>query len=250
MLKQVWSAVLNPYYRKVVIAFLTFAAVAGFGGVFDALMNTFFWGLTGEDLRWFGFAIFGAAIGIFLAARLQNYYLKQHILLAAFLVNMVLAILKVCLRFLDWVPENGDPMLVWVLVIQEVLQVISATVAMTVFPSMLADLGDHQEARTGERQEGVLASVLGFAAKSTSSVGLILGGLMLDHFVGMPAGSANQTIEPDVLFRLAIADGIIASLLMLIPISILATYKLSRTEIEDIQEQLKANRQPAVATSK
>jgi len=163
---------------------------------------------------------------------------------------MVLAILKVCLRFLDWVPENGDPMLVWVLVIQEVLQVISATVAMTVFPSMLADLGDHQEARTGERQEGVLASVLGFAAKSTSSVGLILGGLMLDHFVGMPAGSANQTIEPDVLFRLAIADGIIASLLMLIPISILATYKLSRTEIEDIQEQLKANRQPAVATSK
>ena len=176
MLKQVWAAILNPYYRKVVIAFLTFAAVAGFGGVFDALMNTFFWRLAGEDLRWFGFAIFGAALGIFLATRLQKYYLKQHILIGAFLVNMVLAILKVSLRFLDWVPENGDPMLVWVLVGQEVLQVISATVAMTVLPSMLADLGDHQEARTGERQEGVLASVLGFAAKSTSSIGLIVGG--------------------------------------------------------------------------
>ena len=241
MLKQVWSAILNPCYRRLVIAFLTFAAIAGFGGVFDALMNTFFWGLTGEDLRWFGFAIFGAAIGIFLATKLQKHFLKQHILLTAFLINMVLAILKVSLRFLEWVPENGDPMLVWVLVGQEVLQVISATVAMTVFPSMLADLGDHQEARTGERQEGVLASVLGFAAKSTSSVGLILGGLMLDHFVGMPAGSANETIDPDVLFRLAIADGIIASLLMLIPISILATYRLTRTEIEDIQKQLQAN---------
>ena len=241
MLKQVWSVILNPYYRRLVIAFLTFAAIAGFGGVFDAFMNTFFWGLTGEDLRWFGFAIFGAAIGIFLATKLQKHFLKQHILLTAFLINMVLAILKVSLRFLEWVPENGDPMLVWVLVGQEVLQVISATVAMTVFPSMLADLGDHQEARTGERQEGVLASVLGFAAKSTSSVGLILGRLMLDHFVGMPAGSANETIDPDVLFRLAIADGIIASLLMLIPISILATYRLTRTEIEDIQKQLQAN---------
>jgi Na+/melibiose symporter-like transporter len=113
---------------------------------------------------------------------------------------------------------------------------------------MLADLGEHQEARTGERQEGVLASVLGFAAKSTSSVGLILGGLVLDHIVGMPAGSANKSIEPDVLFRLAIADGIIASILMLIPISILATYKLSRTEIEDIQKQLQANRQRAADT--
>ena len=47
---------------------------------------------------------------------------------------------------------------------------------------------------------------------------------------------------------MAIADGIIASLLMLIPISILATYKLSRTEIEDIQKDLRANRQPAVIT--
>ena len=35
---------------------------------------------------------------------------------------------------------------------------------------------------------------------------------------------------------------------MLIPISILATYKLSRTEIEDIQKDLRANRQPAVIT--
>ena len=183
-----------------VIAFLTFAAIAGFGGVFDALMNTFFWGLTGEDLRWFGFAVFGAAIGILLAAKLQNHFLKQHILVAAFLVNMVLAILKMSLRFLEWVPENGDPMLVWVLVGQGVLQVISATVAMTVFPSMLADLGDYQEAQTGERQEGVLASVLGLGAKSTSSVGLILGGLMLDHFVGMPAGSANETIDPECCF--------------------------------------------------
>lgn len=158
---------------------------------------------------------------------------------------MLLAIAKVSLRFLDWVPENGDPMLVWVLVGQEILQVIAATVAMIMLPSMLADLSDHQEMRTGERQEGVIASVIGFATKSTSSVGLILGGLMLDHFVGMPAGAAKagEVIQSDVLFRLAISDGIIASLLMLIPISLLATYNLSRTDIEEIQKQLQSQRQ-------
>lgn len=242
MLKQVWSVVLNPYYRKMVIALVTYAAIAGFGGVFDTLMNTFFWGLAGEELRWFGFAIFGAALGIFLAVRLQRYYLKQHILITALLINMVLAIAKVSLRFLDWVPENGDPMLVWVLVGQEILHVIAATVVMIMLPSMLADLSDHQEMRTGERQEGVIASVIGFATKATSSVGLILGGLILDHFVGMPAGAAKagEVIESDVLFRLAISDGIIASVLMLIPISLLASYKLSRTDIEDIQEQLRS----------
>lgn len=244
MLRQVWSVVLNPYYRKLVIAILVFAAISGFGGVFDALMNTFFWGLAGEDLRWFGFAILGAALGMYLAARLQRYYLKQHILVTAYLIVMVLAIVKVSLRFLDWVPDNGDPMLVLILVVQEVLHVIAATVAMTMMPSMLADLGDHQEMRTGERQEGVIAAVLGFASKSTSSVGLILGGLMLDHFIGMPAGAAKEgvVIESDVLFRLAISDGIIASLLILIPIGILSTYKLSRTEIEDIQKQLQTRR--------
>jgi Na+/melibiose symporter-like transporter len=242
MLRQVFSVIINPFYFRVVIAFLAFAGAAGFGGVFDTLMNTFFWGLAGEDLRWFGFAILGAAVGIFAAVRLQKRFLKQHILITATSIVMVLAIIKVSLRFLDWVPDNGDPMLVVVLVIQEIIHVTAATAAMTVFPSMVADLSDHQEVRTGERQEGVLASVLGFASKATSSVGLILGGLMLDHFVNMPAGDPAAALDPDVLFRLAIADGIIASLLFLIPIGLLAGYKLSRIDIEDIQTQLSSRR--------
>ena len=203
-------------------------------------MNTFFWGLAGEDLSWFSLAIFGAALGSFLAVRLQRYFQKQHVIVVALLINMALAIVKVSLRFLDWVPENGDPMLVWVLVVQELLHVIVVTIPMTLFPSMLADLSDHQEMRSGERQEGVIGSIVGFASKLISSVGLIFGGLMLDHFIGMPPGAAKAgiEIESDVLFRLAISDGIIASTLLLIPIGILSTYKMSRTEIEGIQAQL------------
>ena len=86
---------------------------------------------------------------------------------------------------------------------------------MTLIPSMLADLSDDQEQRSGERQEGVLASITSFAMKLTSSVGLIAGGLMLDYFIEMPSGAAKAgiAIESDVLFRLAISDGIISSLL-------------------------------------
>ena len=237
MSKQIWPALFNPYYRKLVIALLFLAIVNSFGGFFDALMNTFFWELRSEDLRWFSVAMFGAALGIYLAVRLPRYYQKQHIIVAALSVNMIFAIVKVSLRFLDWVPDNGDPMLIWVLAIQEVLHVIVVTMPMTLIPSMLADLSDDQEKRSGERQEGVLASMTSFTMKLTSSVGLIAGGLMLDHFIGMPAGAAKAgiAIESDVLFRLAISDGIISSLLLLIPISILATYKMSRSDIEEIQ---------------
>ena len=244
MFKQFWSLLFNPFYRKLVISMFFLAIVSSFGGFFDAIMNTFFWGLTGEDLRWFGVAILGAALGIFLAVRLSRYYQKQHIIIAALSINMVLAIVKVSLRFFDWVPENGDPMLVWVLVIQEVLHVIVVSMPMTLFPSMLADLSDHQETRSGERQEGTIGAIVGFAMKLTSSVGLILGGLMLDHFIGMPAGAANAgvPIESDVLFRLAISDGIIASCLLVIPISILATYKMSHADIKEIQNQLRYKR--------
>ena len=52
------------------------------------------------------------------------------------------------------------------------------------------------------------------------------------------AAKAGIEIESDVLFRLAISDGIIASTLLLIPIGILSTYKRSRAEIEGIQAQL------------
>ena len=66
------------------------------------------------------------------------------------------------------------------------------TMPMTLIPSMLADLSDDQEQRSGERQEGVLASITSFAMKLTSSVGLIAGGLMLDYFIEMPAGAAGR----------------------------------------------------------
>ena len=105
MSKQIWSVLLNPHYRKLVIALLFLAMVSSFGGFFDALMNTFFWGLAGEDLSWFSLAIFGAALGIFLAVRLPRYFQKQHVIVVALLINMALSV-KVSLRFLIGYPKT------------------------------------------------------------------------------------------------------------------------------------------------
>ena len=236
-------AVSNPAYQRLVIAFLTVAAVAALGGVFDTFMNTFFWGLAAEDLRWLGFTIFGAALGIVGTAVLQKRFEKKHLMMAALGSVMVFSMLKVGLRFADLLPENGDPMLLVALVAQDTLIVVGVTVAMTIFPSMVADLVDEQELRTGERQEGVLSSVLGFVAKASGSIGIILGGLLLDHYVQFPTGEAQPAVAADTLFRLAIADGILSNLLMLIPIALIARYSLDRAEVARIQGALRARRQ-------
>ena len=51
--------------------------------------------------------------------------------------------------------------------------------------SMMAYLVDEQELRTGKRQEGVFASGLALATKTVGSVGVIIGGLLVDHFIGL-----------------------------------------------------------------
>ena len=92
---------------------------------------------------------------------------------------MVLAIMKVCFRFWDIWPENGDPMLLTLLVTHSSAMVYLLTTCGIMFGSMMADLMDEQELATGRRQEGVFSAAISLSAKTTSSLGLIIGGFLL-----------------------------------------------------------------------
>ncbi|MEM7016417.1 MAG: MFS transporter [Pseudomonadota bacterium] len=242
MLRQCFAALQSPNYRLIIVGYLTFIGIAGITGVFDSFMNTFFWGLAAEDLRWLTFTIIGAISAIASASLLQARFLKQHLLLTCLFSVMVLSMLKVTFRLIGWLPENGDPMLIVFLVAQDTLIVYCMTVGGIMFASMIADLVDEQEIRTGMRQEGVFSSVLGFASKASSSLGLIIGGLMLDHFIHFPRGEQPGEIDPDILFRLAIADGLLVNIFILIPVILLFRYSLTRENLADIQAQLKSRR--------
>lgn len=236
--RQVLLALSNRNFRLMFAGMLLFAGIAGIGGVFDMYMNTYFWEFAPEDLRWFAFSLFGAMVAFVLVPLLQERFQKQQILVTVLAVTMVLAMLKVVFRFVDIWPDNGDPYLVVALVIHTSFAAGLLTTAGIMFGSMVADMVDEQEHRVGRRQEGVFASAIGFSAKATSSLGLIIGGFLLDYAIGFPRGTQPGEVADNVLFKLAFTDGIAVPICYFLPIWMLTRYTLTRDRLTEIQAEL------------
>lgn len=239
LFRQVLLALASPNFRLVLISVLLFAGTAGVGGVFDIYMNTYFWEFKPDDLRWFAFAVVGGVAAFVAVPVLQKNLQKQSILVGALAGAMVLAMLKVLFRFADIWPDNGDPWLLVALVSHACLVSMLLTTAGIMFASMIADLVDEQELLTRRRQEGVFASAIGFSSKATSSLGLIIGGLLLDFVVAFPRGTQPGEVEYDVLLTLAVTDGIVVPIFFFLPIFLLSRYTLTRDRLAEIQLALR-----------
>jgi Na+/melibiose symporter-like transporter len=236
---QVLLALSSSNFRLLFICVLLFAGIAGIGQVFDIYMNTYFWEFRPDDLRWLALAIIGAMLSFATVPPLQKLYQKQTILIAALTATMVLAMLKVTFRFAGIWPENGDPRLLIALIAHTSVMVYLLTTAGIMFGSMIADLVDEQEHRVQRRQEGVFSSAIGFSAKATSSLGLIIGGLLLDFIIRFPRGTQPGEIDADILFRLAFTDGILVPVCYFLPIYMLSRYTLTRERLTEIQAELR-----------
>ncbi|MFT7266609.1 MAG: GPH family glycoside/pentoside/hexuronide:cation symporter, partial [Halioglobus sp.] len=108
-----------------------------------------------------------------------------------------------------------------------------------------ADLMDEQELATGKRQEGVFSAALSFSAKATSSVGIIIGGFLLEFVVSFPTQAKIGEVDGDTLFKLALNDGIIIPLLFFIPIYLMSKMTMTRVRLSEVQKALEGQRQLA-----
>jgi Na+/melibiose symporter-like transporter len=238
LVRQVMLALTLPNFRLLFIAVFLFAGIAGVGQVFDIYMNTYFWEFAGEDLRWFTLTIAGAAFAFVTLPVLQTRFQKHTILVWVLAALMLLAMIKVIFRFADIWPDNGETSLLVALVMHGSLSAYMITVSAVMFGSMVADLVDEQEAQVHLRQEGVFSSAIGFSAKATSSLGLIIGGFLLDFVVAFPRGTQPGEVESATLTTLAITDGIVIPILYFLPIYLLSRYTLTRDRLGEIQASL------------
>ena len=107
------------------------------------------WGFPTGDVRWFTLSAVGGIAAFPMVASVQRRWDKKHILLACSVVSLVEGITVVNLRFLDVLPENGDPMLLAILVGAGVFAVTIAVIQGIIGSSIIADLLDDHELRTG-----------------------------------------------------------------------------------------------------
>lgn len=230
----------NRNFRMLFFGTLLASAIMGTGQVFDTYMNVFFWEFPTEDIKWFSIAaMVGVTISLVAIKPLQSRFEKRDIFMVCLLMGSLLQILKVAARFLEILPENGDPLLLQIFLVQSSLGAFFAFIFLMMFASMIADISDEQELANGLRQEGVFSGGITFSSKATSGFGAILGGFLLESVIRMPVGLVPGEIEQDTLIRLAVIDGIVMPALMVVPVILVRRYSLTRRAVGSIQEKLK-----------
>ena len=242
LLTQTLSALQNRNFRLLFLATLLSAAINGTGQVFDIYMNLYFWQFGTDDIRWFSFALLGAAMAFVSVGWLQTLFEKHQIMMYAMSLLMVMAMLKVGLRFLQVWPENGEPSLLPMLVVHASIMAYGGSLVLIMFASMIADIVDEQEHLTSMRQEGTFSAGVSLAGKSMTGLGLIIGGLLLDWLIALPAGATPETITSDVVIRLGVVDGLLVPAFYLIPILLIRNYRLDSHQLSRLQQQIRQRR--------
>lgn len=237
MFRELARALSNRQFALVFLIVLLTAVMDGTTGNTDIYMTTYFWGLTTADLSWFTFSAVGAVAAFPLVSFVQRRWDKKHILLVVTMLNLTNGIVMVALRFAGVLPRNGDPMLLVLLVISETFGAAAAVVQGVIGASVVADVLDQHELKTGYRQEAMFNAALSFSGKAVSGLGIVLGGLILT-LVDLPAQAGPGGVPPGKIRLLGLIVGLIVPMFYLIPIYLIGRYRITRQVYADIRRQL------------
>ncbi|MFL6872339.1 MAG: MFS transporter [Candidatus Azotimanducaceae bacterium] len=248
LLRSIRSALSNRNFALLLTGALVNFGVIGVLGFFDMYVNTYFWELKGEDLGLISlFALIGPLGAVLLAINFQGRFEKHHALGLALVGGMIMSMVGVTARLSGLFPEYESPVFLPAITMIAAANAFFAVLTAIMFLSMISDLVDDQELKTGQRQEGVFAAGVAFSTKAVGSLGVIIGGFLLEFFIGFPAGQGQTEISEDVLFRLAITDAIVVNSLLLIPAYLISKYTLTRSNFAVVQAALQERRERLAA---
>ena len=152
-------------------------------------------------------------------------------------------ILPTSLRLVGWFPENDSHWLLPLLIAGQVGAGFGGGILAVSTGSIVADIADHHELSTGNRQEGLLFGFFTFASKTTSGAGHFLAGLALG-LISFPTEQdvMPEDISPDTLFELGLVYGPSVAIFGLFCIAVFSTYSITRASHEDTLEILHERR--------
>jgi Na+/melibiose symporter-like transporter len=213
----------------------------------NSYLGLFFWELPENKMRTFGLASPPAfVISFFLTWRLHRWFEKRSAIIGAGIVSMIGATLPILLRLFGTFPENGSPALLPSLLFFHFVFYLGFSVLTISVMSALADIADDHELKTGRRQEGMFYAARTFFGQLSSGLGHLLAGLAID-IIQFPKGAKPGQVADEVLYKLGLVDGPIASLPALIALFFYARYRITRQRHAEIQRELAARRQPSSA---
>ncbi|HEX2561770.1 MFS transporter [Phenylobacterium sp.] len=246
--KDVGKAFRNRNYVWLLVGYFFLSVMIGLRQTLHLYVNTFYWELGSEQIRWFVIGSFAGYFTAFVvAARLHGRFDKRLTMIVACILYAVIPGLPVVLGGMGILtPET--PGLLAILIAIAALGYGAVSVLSISVMSALADIADQNELRFGLRQEGVLYSTRALFAKVDQAVGAFIGGLVLT-IIAFPTKAKPGLVPDEIVWNLALWDGVIGGVPGLLAALFYAKYGINRQSYEATKAALAARRPTAAVAA-
>jgi GPH family glycoside/pentoside/hexuronide:cation symporter len=245
----------NRNFAMIFTSAIFLYAGIGLGFAINLYFSTYFWEFTAREIALFSFSSLTAAIlAWIIAPRLARRFEKRAVAMSLIPCGLAFAIGPVILRLFGQFPPNDvtvatpftfggaawtphlNFLIIWV---TNVFSVGLGIIGNILFSSMIADVVEDSELKTGRRQEGVFFAAIAFAAKATTGFGIFASGLIIGA-IAFPTGAKPGTVDPLIVRHLGQIYVPTQVVLYGVATLLLLGYRISRASHQETLRKLAA----------
>ncbi|HEX3918899.1 MAG TPA: MFS transporter [Caulobacteraceae bacterium] len=239
-LREMVATLSNRSYLFLIISGLATAMAGGLSSSLNQYFNTYFWGFTAQQVSLITGSVFISAIAALnLAPLLSRVFGKRSTAMALIVLSVSIGIGPLFLRLAGLMPPNHSLALLITITCTSVIGVTFGIVSATMVASMIADVVEASELKTGRRSEGLLFAASAFIAKSVSGFGLLAASIVVG-FIHLKAGSDPSTVPPEVPRNLALIYAPTLTALYSVALLLMLGYRITRESHQETLRQLAA----------
>ena len=231
-LPQTFREIRSVFSNPALLSLMASGVLGGSGlGITTALQNYFYlhlWGLKPQMIGPLAFGgLLASVIGVFLAPALSRRFGKKRAMIGLLASSVLAGLLPISGRLLGLMPANGTNLLYGLLFADVVLTSTMGLIGLVIVASMVADVVEDQQVKTGIRSEGVLFAANGLVPKFTIGLGAFIAGGLIS-LVGFPVKAVPGTVDPEIVRHLALYYIPCVILLNGGSVAVLLFYKIDR----------------------
>ena len=235
--QQIFTALKNKSFLIFFFGYLFIAVSWGMGSSLQIYMNTYFWEFRSIMLIAFlGIYVLATFSAFLMVPILIKRFEKRTILLFAISFAALIPPIPIILLINGYLPELGT----WNLFFATIPFVYIANSCLSassiIRESMLGDISDEVELDTNLGQQGLMYASSSLIGKFNTGLGILVAGNTLS-LIGFPQGSKIPP-SADQIFNLAMVQGPLVAVLMVIPFVIFSFYKIDRFKHQEIITEL------------
>ncbi|MEM9571293.1 MAG: MFS transporter [Pseudomonadota bacterium] len=227
---EIWETLSNPSFRALFVATLFGLLATGISATLNQYINGFFWNFNSQQIGALTFAVFLSAImALVLAPIAGRIWGKKRAAISIGLMAFTLAPAPVFARLLGWLPENGTPELFYIILVVTVFDVALIIAYQMLAASLVTDIVEESELKTGRRSEGTFFAGITFIRKLSQGIGVLTASFILAA-AAIPPGTRPEEASAESVATLGFGYGATLFVVWMLMILSISFYRISRED--------------------